>query len=124
MNALVKSFIEGRKIRNPAEPIRVSDLPFTPRLKKVLVLAKKEAESLGHNYIGTEHVFIAIMREGEGLVARFLNSLSLTVADIRELVISILGTGPTDEQRQPSTSVLAPEELECPSGQPKPPPHP
>lgn len=61
-------------------------IPFTPRAKKVLELALREALQLGHNYIGTEHVLLGLLREGEGVAAQVLNRYT-TLGDLRRAVI-------------------------------------
>src|SRR5580765_1596548 len=53
----------------------VGNIPYTPRVKKVLALAAKEAHSLNHTYVGTEHILLGVLREGDGVAARVLNNL-------------------------------------------------
>src|SRR6202046_272537 len=53
----------------------VGNIPYTPRVKKVLALAGKEAKALNHSYVGTEHILLGLLREGEGIAARVLKSL-------------------------------------------------
>lgn len=62
-------------------------IPFTPRAKKVLELALREALDLGQNYIGTEHILLGLIRETDGPVARYLRELDLPVEHIREAVL-------------------------------------
>src|SRR5260221_13469954 len=66
-------------------------IPFTPRAKKVLELALREALSLGHNYIGTEHILLGLSRENEGVAARILLDFDAEAETIRKEVISKLG---------------------------------
>jgi ATP-dependent Clp protease ATP-binding subunit ClpC len=66
-------------------------IPFTPRAKKVLELALREALSLGHNYIGTEHVLLGLAREDEGVGARILRDLGADADRIRDEVVRMLG---------------------------------
>jgi ATP-dependent Clp protease ATP-binding subunit ClpC len=68
--------------------------PFTPRSKKVLELALREALQLGHNYIGTEHVLLGIVREGEGVAARVLVELGASLQATRATVLEVLGELP------------------------------
>jgi len=68
-------------------------IPFTPRAKKVLELSLREALQLGHNYIGTEHILLGLLREEEGLAARVLESLDITVERVRAQVVRIVGSG-------------------------------
>jgi len=64
--------------------------PFTPRAKKVLELSLREALQLGHNYIGTEHMLLGLVREGEGVAAQVLQSLGADLAKVRQQVIQLL----------------------------------
>ncbi|MDA0841020.1 MAG: ATP-dependent Clp protease ATP-binding subunit, partial [Planctomycetota bacterium] len=65
-------------------------LPYTPRAKKVLELAFEEARNLGHNYIGTEHLLLGLLRENDGVAAQVLLNLSMKLEDVREEVLSFL----------------------------------
>lgn len=65
-------------------------IPFTPRAKKVLELSLREALQMGHNYIGTEHILLGLLREGEGVAARVLNSLGVTLSSVKIKVKEIL----------------------------------
>jgi ATP-dependent Clp protease ATP-binding subunit ClpC len=65
-------------------------IPFTPRAKKVLELALREALQLGHNYIGTEHILLGLIREGEGVAAQVLQSLGVDLTRARQAVIQLL----------------------------------
>ena len=73
------------------EEVTTGQIPFTPRAKKVLELAMREALSLGHNYIGTEHVLLGIARENHGVAARILLDLGADAETIRNTVIEMLG---------------------------------
>jgi ATP-dependent Clp protease ATP-binding subunit ClpC len=66
---------------------------FTPRARQVVVLAQDEARKLNHNYIGTEHILLGLLREEEGLAARVLGSLAVTVEEVRSQVAQIVGPG-------------------------------
>ena len=66
---------------------------FTERARQVVVLAQDEARALKHNYIGTEHILLGLLREEEGLAARVLDSLDITVEDVRQNVARIVGQG-------------------------------
>ncbi|OPZ77662.1 MAG: ATP-dependent Clp protease ATP-binding subunit ClpC1 [Actinobacteria bacterium ADurb.Bin444] len=74
-------------------------IPFTPRAKKVLELALREALSLGHNYIGTEHILLGLVRESEGVAARVLADLEADADRIRQEVMRVL-SGPSRRPRQ------------------------
>ena len=67
------------------------EIPFTPRAKRVLELSWDEARQLGHNYIGTEHLLLGLIREGEGVAARVLENLGVDLNKIRSNVIKMLG---------------------------------
>jgi ATP-dependent Clp protease ATP-binding subunit ClpC len=66
-------------------------IPFTPRAKKVMELALREALQLGHNYIGTEHLLLALIREGEGVAAQTLANLDIKLNDVRKTVFLLVG---------------------------------
>jgi ATP-dependent Clp protease ATP-binding subunit ClpC len=87
--------------------------PFTPRAKKVLELSLREALQLGHNYIGTEHLLLGLLREGEGVAVQVVVALGADLARVRQDVIRLMATGARAE------SPAAPAELRdgprCPS---------
>src|SRR5213593_4176211 len=66
---------------------------FSERARQVVVLAQEEARALKHNYIGTEHLLLGLFREKEGVAARVLESLKVTVEDVREQIVLIVGEG-------------------------------
>jgi ATP-dependent Clp protease ATP-binding subunit ClpC len=68
---------------------------FTDRSRKVIVLAQEEARMLGHNYIGTEHILLGLVHEGEGVAARALDSLGISLDSVRREVQEIIGVGET-----------------------------
>ena len=74
----------------PADLAPTGSPPFTPRAKKVLELSLREALQLGHNYIGTEHILLGLVREGEGVAANVLVGLGADLARVREQVVQIL----------------------------------
>jgi ATP-dependent Clp protease ATP-binding subunit ClpC len=71
--------------------IVLGDLGLTPRAKKVVELAVDEARRLNHNYIGTEHILLGLVREGEGIAADVLESLGVTLERVREATLRVLG---------------------------------
>ena len=79
-------------------------IAFTPRAKKVLELALREAQQLGHNYIGTEHILLGLIREGEGVAAQVLVKLGADLERVRQQVIQLLhghqGKQPVDDGRR------------------------
>jgi ATP-dependent Clp protease ATP-binding subunit ClpC len=70
--------------------VRTGHIPFTPRAKKVLELSLSEAKLLGHRYIGTEHILLGLLREGEGVAAQVLAALGADLDGVRERVIQLL----------------------------------
>jgi ATP-dependent Clp protease ATP-binding subunit ClpA len=72
-------------------------IPFTPRAKKVLELSLREALQLGHNYIGTEHILLGLIREGEGVAAQVLVKLGGDLNRVRQQVIAVLGGSAREE---------------------------
>jgi len=68
------------------------DIPFTPKAKKVIELAMDEARRLGHNYIGTEHLLLGLIKEGEGVASHVLMNLGLNLNKVRSEVIKLLGS--------------------------------
>ena len=79
-------------------------IPFTPRAKKVLELSLREALQLGHNYIGTEHILLGLIREGEGVAAQVLKKLGAELAQVRQTVIKLISSSsPGKEQATAST---------------------
>nr|YP_009739058.1 Clp protease ATP binding subunit [Palmaria decipiens]QIC19497.1 Clp protease ATP binding subunit [Palmaria decipiens] len=92
MNVNLKdSRIEVEKIIGRGSGFVAVEIPFTPRAKRVLELSLEEARQLGHNYIGTEHLLMGLVREGEGVAARVLENLAIDVSSIRTEVIQMLG---------------------------------
>ena len=80
-------------------------IPFTPRAKKVLELSLREALQLGHNYIGTEHILLGLIREGEGVAAQVLSKLGADLAKVRQHVIQLLsgyGSGGERAEKTPA----------------------
>ena len=100
----------------PAGSSTTGSPPFTPRAKKVLELSLREALQLGHNYIGTEHMLLGLVREGEGVAAQVLVSLGADLPRVRQQVIQLLsgyqspggkegaaaGAGPSAARRPPA----------------------
>jgi ATP-dependent Clp protease ATP-binding subunit ClpA len=93
-------------------------IPFTPRAKKVLELSLREATQLGHNYIGTEHILLGLIREGEGVAAQVLVKLGADLSRVRQQVIQVLssyvgGKAPAEQAgaRTRLVRMTVPEEL-------------
>jgi len=83
--------IEVEKIIGRGSGFVAVEIPFTPRAKRVLELSLEEARQLGHNYIGTEHLLLGLIREGEGVAARVLENLGVDLTKVRTQVIRMLG---------------------------------
>lgn len=88
--------------------------PYTPRAKRVLELALEEARSLDHNYVGTEHILLGLIRENEGMAAQVLHNLSISIDDVRSEVMDLLGSEPEDtslaDKSQPRIGQKQPSE--------------
>ncbi|MGH7739188.1 MAG: ATP-dependent Clp protease ATP-binding subunit [bacterium] len=84
--------IEVENLTTPSsDTLTIGDPQFTPSAKKVLELAAEESQKLGHNYIGTEHLLLGLIQEGEGVAARALENLGVTYEKSRDMVINLLG---------------------------------
>ncbi len=105
-NVLKNMGIDLNKIRTEVEKIvktgpstvTMGQLPFTPRAKKVLELSMEEASNLGHNYIGTEHLLLGLIKENEGIAAQVLLNLGVKLEDVREEVLEFLGADTSEEE--------------------------
>ena len=103
---------EVEKLVKPGPATIVSgDIPFTPKAKKVIELAMEEARGLGHNYIGTEHLLLGLMRESEGVASQVLINMGLDLDKVRMEVMSLLGSsipgyGPTQKTKKGKTPAL------------------
>jgi ATP-dependent Clp protease ATP-binding subunit ClpC len=100
-------------VKSGSPTMTVGQLPFTPRAKRVLELSMEEANNLNHNYIGTEHLLLGLLREHDGYAARVLMSLGVKLEDVREEVMEILGAdpsagGPADKSQSMSGATAAP----------------
>lgn len=98
------------KLSPPGGPIaQEGDIPLTPRVKKVLTLAAREARSLNYNYIGTEHLLLGLLREGEGIAAQVLRALNVDADSIRREVLKALDPNYIPADAKASTPVKAEE---------------
>ena len=88
-------FIIGR-----GERMVVGDINLTPRAKRVIELAVEEARRLGHNYIGTEHLLLGLVREGEGIAAGVLESLGVNLDKVRAQVVQVVSHGAMESQQR------------------------
>jgi ATP-dependent Clp protease ATP-binding subunit ClpC len=94
-----------KQVGSGPETKMVGNIPYTPRVKKVLTLAGKEAKSLNHSYVGTEHILLGLLREGEGVAARVLKSLEVDIERTRNEILKELDpnfTPPEAEQEMPA----------------------
>lgn len=92
-----------KQVGSGPETKMVGNIPYTPRVKKVLALAGKEAKSLNHSYVGTEHILLGLLREGEGVAARVLKNLEVDIERTRNEILKELDpnfTPPEAEQEQ------------------------
>ena len=90
--------VEVEKIIGRGSGFVAVEIPFTPRAKRVLELSWDEARQLGHNYIGTEHLLLGLIREGEGVAARVLENLGVDLNKVRSNVIKMLGESKPTQQ--------------------------
>ena len=96
--ALYALGLSSEKIQKEVEDLigRGQDTPgtihYTPRAKKVIELSMDEARKLGHSYVGTEHILLGLIREGEGVAARVLNNLGVSLNKARQQVLQLLGS--------------------------------
>ncbi|MBU0650310.1 NDP-hexose 4-ketoreductase, partial [bacterium] len=82
-----------KKVESGPEIEVVGEIEFTPKAKRVIELAMEEARKFGHNYIGTEHLLLGLLLEEEGVAASVLNSLGLSLNQIRNEIMQLLGGG-------------------------------
>ena len=80
-----------KMVQSSSDVVTKGQLPFTPRAKKVIEFSLDEARALGHNYIGTEHILLGLLRENDGVAAHVLMNLGLKLDDVREEVLNLLG---------------------------------
>jgi ATP-dependent Clp protease ATP-binding subunit ClpC len=88
----LKTEIEDRIMDNTGATLLAGEIPFMPQTKKAFELAAEESQALGHNYIGTEHLLLGLLKEGDGLASRILLEMGVTYRKAKEMTISILGT--------------------------------
>jgi ATP-dependent Clp protease ATP-binding subunit ClpC len=125
-NVLKNLGIDLRKVRleveklvkSGPEMVTMGKLPQTPRAKKVIEYAIEEARNLNHNYVGTEHLLLGLLREQDGVAAQVLLNLGLKLEEVREEVLNLLGAGGDSEQENPpqAAEAAAPEPTEAAPG--------
>jgi ATP-dependent Clp protease ATP-binding subunit ClpC len=100
--AKIRTEVE-KLVKSGPSMVTMGQLPFTPRAKKVLELSMEEAGNLGHNYIGTEHLLLGLIKENEGIAAKVLTNLGVKLEDVREEVLEFLGAEPSEEEEEESS---------------------
>ena len=116
-NVLKNLGIDLRKVRleveklvkSGPEMVTMGKLPQTPRAKKVTEYAIEEARNLNHNYVGTEHLLLGLLREQDGVAAQVLLNLGMKLEEVREEVLNLLGAGGESEQENPQQAEAAAE---------------
>ncbi len=104
--ALIALNLDPEKIQKEVEALignseeKVQSIHYTPRAKKVIELSMDEARKLGHSYVGTEHILLGLIREGEGVAARVLNNLGISLNKARQQVLQLLGSNESSSGNQ------------------------
>ncbi len=98
-----------KQVGSGPETKMVGNIPYTPRVKKVLALAGKEAKSLNHSYVGTEHILLGLLREGEGVAARVLKNLEVDIERTRNEILKELDPNftPAESEQEPQQEVAS-----------------
>ncbi len=107
-----------KQVGSGPETKMVGNIPYTPRVKKVLALAGKEAKALNHSYVGTEHILLGLLREGEGVAARVLKALDVDIERTRNEILKELDpnfTPPESEQEGASEPRGSGKEVKTPA---------
>ncbi len=126
-NVLKNLDVDLRKVRLEVEKlvksgpdmVTMGKLPQTPRAKKVIEYAIEEARNLNHNYVGTEHLLLGLLREHEGVAAQVLLNLGLKLEEVREEVLNLLGAGVEPEDPETKMSGAEPSSSGKPGGKSK-----
>ncbi len=93
-----------KQVGSGPETKMVGNIPYTPRVKKVLALAGKEAKALGHSYVGTEHILLGLLREGDGVAAKVLKNLDVDIERTRNEILRELNPNFTPEEDDMETA--------------------
>ncbi len=106
-----------KQVGTGPETKMVGNIPYTPRVKKVLALAQKEAKQLNHNYVGTEHILLGLLREGEGAAARILKSLDVDIERCRNEILKELDPNftPSESGGEEAEAGTSKKELKTPA---------
>ncbi len=118
VNVLQKMQLDLETVRNAVEKQvgtgpeskPSGNIPYTPRVKKVLALAGKEAKSLNHSYVGTEHILLGLLREGEGVAARVLKSLDVDIERCRSEILAELDPNVSGDPEETASAGSAPDD--------------
>jgi hypothetical protein len=123
---IVRKEVEKQVGKGP-DPKMMGNIPYTPRVKKVLALAAKEAKALHHTYVGTEHILLGLLREGDGVAGRVLKDLGISVEQTRQKTLKELdpnaavqkvSASPTPTAEQTKNSQPSAESSETPKDKP------
>src|SRR5256885_7038132 len=97
----VRMAVEKKTGTGPDQKM-IGNIPYTPRVKKVLALASKEAKALNHTYVGTEHLLLGLLREGDGIAAQVLRNLDVNLEKARNEILKELDPnfGPDDDEEE------------------------
>jgi ATP-dependent Clp protease ATP-binding subunit ClpA len=101
-----------KQIQSGPDMITMGKLPQTPRTKKIIEYSIEEARGLNHNYVGTEHILLGLIREEEGVAGSVLTSLGVETEDLREEVLNLLGHGKNNQREAPDAYSMLKTELE------------
>src|ERR671924_234549 len=101
----IRMEVERHLPRN-ANALIVGEIPFTPKAKKVLEYGVEEARLMGHNYIGTEHLLLGLLKEKEGIAAKVLNALGIRLVETREKILNLLQEPATKTKEKSKTPAL------------------
>jgi ATP-dependent Clp protease ATP-binding subunit ClpC len=93
----VRMAVEKKTGTGPDQKV-IGNIPYTPRVKKVLALASKEAKALNHTYVGTEHILLGLLREGDGIAAQVLKDLDVDIEQTRQEILKELDPNFTGEE--------------------------
>jgi len=106
-----------KQVGSGPETKMVGNIPYTPRVKKVLALAGKEAKALNHSYVGTEHILLGLLREGEGVAARVLKSLEVDIERTRNEILKELDPNftPPDSDQEGGTEPSGKKDVKTPA---------
>ncbi|MEI7864644.1 MAG: ATP-dependent Clp protease ATP-binding subunit [Chthoniobacterales bacterium] len=96
-----------KQVGSGPETKMVGNIPYTPRVKKVLALAGKEAKALGHSYVGTEHILLGLLREGDGVAAKVLKNLDVDIERTRNEILRELNPNFSPEDEDMETAEVA-----------------